>query len=120
MTPDTRQMEALSAEVRRELESDLANEPAFWAGWIADQMGVDSLIEYLDLDNRDADSAAEIIERLGFDPRGGGDPTAEDGWTEDPDWPLADWRYEVANDDTRLGYAEWVKHNKEATADEKE
>lgn len=120
MTPDTRQMEALSAEVRWELESDLANEPAFWAGWIVARMGVDSLIKYLDLDNRDADSAAEILERLGFDPRGGDAPTIEDGWTEDPDWPLSDWRYEVANDDTRLGYAGWVEQNKKADSYDKE
>jgi len=25
-----------------------------------------------------------------------------------------DWRYEVANDDTVLGYAEWVQHRKES------
>jgi hypothetical protein len=27
---------------------------------------------------------------------------------EDPDYPCDDWKYEVANDDTRLGYWEWV------------
>lgn len=27
---------------------------------------------------------------------------------EDPESPLADWKYEVANDDTRLGYWEWA------------
>lgn len=34
-------------------------------------------------------------------------------WDEDPDWPVDDWKYEVANDDTRQGYHEWVAHNKE-------
>ena len=34
-------------------------------------------------------------------------------WSEDADWPSADWRYDVANGDTRLGYGEWVAHNKE-------
>jgi len=33
---------------------------------------------------------------------------ADGGWSEDPDHPLADWRTEVANDDTRLGYWPWV------------
>ena len=41
-------------------------------------------------------------------------------WAED--WPdyeeeeytEVDWRYEVANGDTTLGFAEWVKHKKEA------
>lgn len=30
-------------------------------------------------------------------------------WGEHPDHPLLDWRYEVANDDTRRGYWEWVE-----------
>lgn len=29
-------------------------------------------------------------------------------WDEDPQHCLEDWRGEVANDDTRLGYWEWV------------
>ena len=33
-------------------------------------------------------------------------------WDEDPDYPVADWKYEVANDDTRLGYADWVENAK--------
>lgn len=28
---------------------------------------------------------------------------------EDPRYPVADWQYEVANDDTLLGYREWVE-----------
>lgn len=32
----------------------------------------------------------------------------DDVWGQDPDHPLADWRTEVANDDTRLGYWRWV------------
>lgn len=35
-------------------------------------------------------------------------------WDEDPDHPVEDWQNEVANGDTRLGYAEWVKAKKEA------
>jgi len=35
-------------------------------------------------------------------------------WAEDPDWPVSDWKYDVQNDDTRLGYWEWVEHNKES------
>lgn len=29
-------------------------------------------------------------------------------WAAHPDYPMADWYYEVANGDTRLGYWEWV------------
>jgi hypothetical protein len=29
-------------------------------------------------------------------------------WGEHPDCRLSDWKYEVANGDTRLGYWEWV------------
>ena len=34
-------------------------------------------------------------------------------WDDDPEWPLQDWKYDVQNGDTRLGYWEWVKYNKE-------
>ena len=33
---------------------------------------------------------------------------------EDPDYPLGDWIYEVVNHNTRLGYDEWVCHQREA------
>lgn len=36
-----------------------------------------------------------------------------DYWGEDEDCPSEDWRYDVANGDTRLGYWEWVEHQNE-------
>lgn len=30
-------------------------------------------------------------------------------WGEHPDHPSCDWRFEVANEDTRMGYWEWVE-----------
>lgn len=38
-------------------------------------------------------------------------------WDEIPGHPVEDWRAEVANDDTRLGYHEWVAHRAEADPD---
>jgi len=35
-------------------------------------------------------------------------------WEDDPDFPAEDWKYEVANGDTRLGYGEWVEHQRDA------
>jgi hypothetical protein len=35
-------------------------------------------------------------------------------WEEDPDFPLVDWRHEVADDNTRLGYRDWVHHQRVA------
>ena len=32
-------------------------------------------------------------------------------------YPMSDWRYEVANGDTKLGYAEWLEHRREAEDD---
>lgn len=29
-------------------------------------------------------------------------------WDKDEDYPVEDWQYEVANNDTRLGYWAWV------------
>lgn len=29
-------------------------------------------------------------------------------WGEHPERPVADWQHEVKNDDTRLGYWQWV------------
>jgi len=33
----------------------------------------------------------------------------DDPWKEHPDYPMADWRYEVANEDTVRGYQDWVR-----------
>ena len=38
-------------------------------------------------------------------------------WDEVPGHPVEDWRYEVANNDTRLGYLDWVQHRAEADPD---
>ena len=32
-------------------------------------------------------------------------------------WPLSDWRYEVANADTELGYDDWLEHRIEAESE---
>ena len=32
----------------------------------------------------------------------------ESHWEEHPKFRSKDWRYEVENDDTRLGYVDWV------------
>lgn len=37
------------------------------------------------------------------------DPIPANPWAEDTTHPVEDWQFEVANDDTRLGYWEWVK-----------
>ncbi|MBS7671450.1 hypothetical protein [Croceicoccus gelatinilyticus] len=34
-------------------------------------------------------------------------------WDVDPEYPLDDWKAEVANDDTRLGYHAWVENQRE-------
>lgn len=33
-------------------------------------------------------------------------------------YPIEDWKYDVANNDTRLGYAEWVQHQKESNEED--
>ena len=37
-----------------------------------------------------------------------------DYWSEHPDYPLEDWKYEVQSNDTRMGYWEWVQSEIEA------
>ena len=34
-------------------------------------------------------------------------------------YPIEDWRYDVANGDTKLGYKDWVNHNVESHKEEK-
>ena len=44
--------------------------------------------------------------------------TKKSHWDEDEKYPVKDWQYEVANDDTRIGYLEWVEHSRfQASAD---
>ena len=38
-------------------------------------------------------------------------------WDENPDYPVSDWREEVANDDTRLGYRDWWTNKQELDKD---
>lgn len=40
------------------------------------------------------------------------------GWTEHPAFPRADWKAEVAADDTSLGYWDWVSHKREEKINE--
>lgn len=30
-------------------------------------------------------------------------------WGKHPDYPVEDWKYEVTNGSTRLGYWEWIE-----------
>lgn len=39
---------------------------------------------------------------------------------EHPDWPRSEWRHEVQNNDTRLGYWEWVVHQIESAQHDQE
>lgn len=34
-------------------------------------------------------------------------------WADDDDHPVSDWKAEVAADETRLGYQDWVEHRLE-------
>ena len=38
-------------------------------------------------------------------------------WDEHAEYPAKDWQYEVGNGDTRLGYWDWVEHQKESNAE---
>jgi len=40
-------------------------------------------------------------------------------WEDDPGFPSDDWKFEVANGDTRLGYCEWVEHERNAKKQER-
>lgn len=44
--------------------------------------------------------------------------TGRSHWDENPDYPVDDWKTEVANDDTRLGYLDWVEARSELLASE--
>ena len=37
----------------------------------------------------------------------------DDPWSEDPNYPVRDWAYQVRNFDTRQGYWPWVASQKE-------
>jgi hypothetical protein len=39
-----------------------------------------------------------------------------EGVEEDPEFPRSDWRYDVINDDTKLGYLQWLKNKREAAS----
>ena len=37
-------------------------------------------------------------------------------WEDHPDFPAADWKYEIENNDTRAGYTDWLKAKLEAAS----
>lgn len=39
-------------------------------------------------------------------------------WDVDSEFPLEDWKYEVVNNDTRLGYWDWVQIQRTLERDE--
>lgn len=43
-----------------------------------------------------------------------------DFWGQDPDYPLEDWQSEVADDNTRLGYWDWVVVSREFADEDEE
>lgn len=63
--------------------------------------------------DRDIEILEEAAESLESDPR-----LTAGVWDNDPDYPPEDWRYEVANGDTRLGYWDWVVNQKEQEQNE--
>ena len=71
-----------------------------------------SFVQYIDNDDGELPVPAQFRETaltgITYVP-----PTA-DHWAERDGFPLADWRHEVANDDTRLGYAAWCDAKAEA------
>lgn len=41
-----------------------------------------------------------------------------DRWDTDDEFTIEDWKYEVSNDDTRLGYWDWVEIQRELSWEE--
>ena len=39
-------------------------------------------------------------------------------WDSHPDFPVEDWQYEVANNDTRLGYLDWLQSQLELASED--
>lgn len=80
-----------------------------------DQEGWDSVV---DDDGEYAECYSTVVKCEG---QLTGQPAADtDYWMDDPEYPSADWKYEVANDDTRLGYWEWVASRREQDAESPE
>lgn len=85
----------MSYQIRSFL-SDLCDDgECIWEGGHAASGAVAKMLGQLDDDHDDGDDLR--LERIGR-------------------FPKADWKYEVANGDTLLGYEEWVRHRKEAEA----
>jgi FAD/FMN-containing dehydrogenase len=38
-------------------------------------------------------------------------------WEDDPDWPVEEWMEDVRGNNTRLGYLDWVAHQRETAED---
>lgn len=96
--------------------------------WTESDFGVDEhgSVTFSFCENREAEAQDWIIEArkiLGLperrEPNEGTDaPDAPSHWDEDETYPVADWKTEVENDDTRQSYAEWVGSQRELREDD--
>jgi len=57
---------------------------------------------FYDVDGYPCPGCEELNKRMKWQPKS--------HWEDHPDHPVEDWRYEVANNDTRLGYLDWVNN----------
>jgi hypothetical protein len=46
------------------------------------------------------------------------EPEEDDSDNPESRFPIEDWKHDVSNGDTKLGYADWVAHNVESHANE--
>lgn len=85
-------------------------------------LDVDILVEDLDDHGDDpilyghADivvDAAEVAKAWANDASGRFEKGVPSHWEDDPEFPSSDWRSEVFNDNTRLGYVDWVASQRE-------
>lgn len=81
-------------------------------------------------DGEMVEAASEIIETMARRQQGvvtvgilswvreGENLVVEDVWSEDQEYPRSAWVEQVTNNDTNLGYWEWVSHSREIQTNE--
>ena len=75
----------------------------------------DALEESLDTWTATLDGLSELIDKIHKEII---KTEASDPWGEDPKHPRKDWRHDVADDNTSLGYWDWVDSIKECEDEE--
>jgi|GEM_PF-3251141 hypothetical protein len=80
---------------------------------IYDEDGNHTRVDLLEIEEEQMSRAGDRKDLIDTNEQAKVVPT-KNHWEDDPEYPAEDWQYEVTLGNTRLGYHDWVEHERDA------